>query len=271
VTWSIGTLGIGASSVIGFPAVVLASAPAGRLITFESEVGVGGTPLSQASATASVCVGAGCLSLPLQTTYEDGTFDLLNWTEFGPFKFPPDAPGGDLEASQITSGGNPGSHLRFGIQGVSVPLGESSIAWGHLISDQAVHDPASVGAIERIDFGFDGRLPSGGRGNRAVTLAVQQDGFIWFALDTRVFIGDSSWMPLSISGLQALDFSSFLTEQPGQPVNPDFSGGGAPIAFGISQGTSCPTTSDCSLPPIVIQVDIDNFEVVVTHTDLSLP
>jgi hypothetical protein len=271
VTWSIGTLGIGASSVVGFPAVVLASAPAGRLITFESEVGVGGTPLSQASATASVCVGAGCLPLPLQTIYQDGTFDLASWTEFGPFILPPDVPGGDVEASQITTGGNPGSHLRFAVQGVSVPLGESSVVWGHLISDQAVHDPASVGAIERIDFRFDGRLTPGGRGGRAVTLAVQQDGFLWSAFDTRAFIFDLNWVALSIAGLQASDFRSLLTAEPGQPVNPDFSGTGSPIAFGLSHGTSCPTTSDCSTPPIVISVDIDNFEVVVTHADLSLP
>lgn len=271
VTWSVGTLGTGASTLVGLPVTVVGSAPPGRLITFDFEVGVGGAPLSHASATASVCLGAGCLPLPIQTTYEDGTFDLANWTAVGPFKSPPGAPGGELAAAQIASGGNPGSHLRFSIHGVQVPDGNSSVAWGHLISDQAVHDPMAAGAIDRIDFRFDGRLPPGSVGNRALSLAVQQDGFVWFALDTRVFVDSLSWTPLSISDLQASDFVSFGSGEPGQSANPDFSGVGSPIAFGVSNGVSCPTTSTCSAHPVEIPADIDNFEVVVTHTDVTLP
>jgi cysteine-rich repeat protein len=205
-------------------------------------------------------VGA-CEGAAVLTESFDGGFDPSSWTEWGPFIVPPNVPGGDVGASHGTDGGNPGGHLRFGIQGVSVPRGESTTVWGHLVSDQAVHDPASRGAIGRIDFSFDGRLPPGGLGNRAVTLAVEQDGFLWFALDKRVFIGDLGWMPMSIPHLQASDFTSLLIDEPGQPEHPDFSDEGSPIYFGLSQGNHCPTASDCSLPPSFVEVDIDNVRV----------
>jgi hypothetical protein len=204
---------------------------------------------------------------------EDGTFDPDDWNERGPFILPDDVPGGDVDSSQLTTGGNPDHHLRFLIEGVSVPLGESSQAWGLLINEneQAIYDPMSAGLIERIDFEFDARLPPDDiRGNRAVSLALEQDGFLWAAIDTRVFVDESGWTPKGIFGLSASDFTSFIWAERGQPATPDFSFGGSPITFGLVQGVSCPTTSDCSLTPVPNEVDIDNWKVAINQTGVHL-
>jgi len=204
---------------------------------------------------------------------EDGTFDPGDWTQHGPFILPDDVPGGDVDWSQLTTGGNPDHHLRFLIEGVSVPLGESSQAWGILINEnaEAVYDPEDVGSIQRIDFEFDARLPPEDlRGNRAVSLAVQQDGFRWAAVDKRVFIDEAIWTSKWIFGLTESDFTPFIWAERGQPANPDFSFGGSDLAFGLVQGTSCPTTSDCSLTPVPSEVDIDNWKVAVNDSGLSL-
>jgi hypothetical protein len=208
---------------------------------------------------------------------EDGTFDPEDWTPRGPFILPDDAPGGDVDWSQLTTGGNPDHHLRFLIEGVSVPLGESSQAWGILINEnaEAVYDPEDVGSIQRIDFEFDARLPPDDiRGNRAVSLAVRQtvgeDEFLWAAIDKRVFIDEAIWTSKWIFGLTESDFTPFIWAKRGQPPTPDFSFGGEPISFGLVQGTSCPTTSDCSLTPVPSEVDIDNWKVAVNDSGLSL-
>ncbi|MBW1906429.1 MAG: hypothetical protein JRJ24_14200 [Deltaproteobacteria bacterium] len=204
---------------------------------------------------------------------EDGAFDPEDWTDRGPFILPDDVPGGAVDWSQLTTGGNPDHHLRFLIEGVSVPLGESSQAWGLLINEneQAIYDPMSAGLIERIDFEFDARLPPDDiRGNRAVSLALEQDGFLWAAIDTRVFVDESGWTPKGMFGLTESDFTPFIWAERGQPSTPDFSFGGSPIAFGLVQGVSCPTTSDCSLTPVPNEVDIDNWTVAVNQTGVQL-
>ena len=111
-----------------------------------------------------------------QERYEDGEFQvdasgtLLDWSPYGSFNNPPDAPGGGFDASAPRSGGNPQAYVRPQLTSVTVPLGGMWSVWGFLINDQAVYDPASLGAIERIDFDFDSRIPPGGRGSRAVSL-----------------------------------------------------------------------------------------------------
>ena len=229
-------------------------------------------------------VAASVLLLPqnaaAQTIYEDGTFELgtagaggQGWTERGPFALPEEAGPGDMDSEQLATGGNPDSHLRFTIAAESVPMGESSQAWGILINEDAAYDPATLGAIERVDFDFDARLPPNDvRGNRVVSLALQQDQFVWLwgAVDTRLFVDEALWRSKWIFGLEASDFIPFIWMEPGQPANPDFSVNGSPIVFGLLTGTSCPTTSDCSLTPVPSGVDVDNWKVAVNDSGLSL-
>jgi hypothetical protein len=211
-----------------------------------------------------------------QERYEDGAFDvdgggvLVDWSIYGSFNDPPDAPGGGYDAAAPRSGGNHGAFLRPVLTSVTVPMGGMWAVWGILINDQAVYNPATMGPIERIDFDFDSRLPPGERGSRAVSLAVQQDGFLWGAIARRELITEASWTPWSISDLQAADLVPHIWMEDGQPAMPDFSENGSPISFGIVQGQSCPATSDCSAPPTPIEVDIDNWAVTVNDTALRI-
>ena len=211
-----------------------------------------------------------------QEQYEDGTFDvdgngaLVDWSPFGPFLDANNPTGGGYGASAPRSGGNPGAHLQSELTTPSVPLGESWGVWGILINDQAVYDPSTMGAIERIDFDFDARVPVGTFGTRAVSLAIMQDGYLWGVLNRRLITGEQSWSPTSISGLVADDFMQHVWGQGGQPETPDFSETGAPISFGLLQGQSCPVTSDCSLPARTPAIDVDNWTVTVNDTGLSI-
>jgi hypothetical protein len=207
-----------------------------------------------------------------QTVYKEGNFDLTNWSLFGPFPTPEGTEDnrGAADARAPISGGNSGGYLRFSVTGVTVPIGSSTVTWALLINDQAEYDPGSLGALERVDFDFDGRVPPEDRLNRVVTLAVEQGGFRWAAIDTRLFLDEKSWLSKWILGLQAEDFVALSWAEEDQPVNPDFSSTASPIKFGILTGTSCPTTSDCSATPPPKEVDIDNWRVAVNETDLSL-
>lgn len=224
---------------------------------------------------ALVVLLAPAQSAVAQTVYEEGTFDLGHWRNLGPFSTPEDD---TLDGTPATgaetpsSGGSPGGYLRFSVTGVAVPIGSSTVAWAMLINDQAVYNPQdpSLGAIERIDFDLDARVPPEDRLQRIVSLAVEQDGQLWAAIAPRLFIQEKSWLPTWISGLQAEDFVALNWAEEDQPVNPDFSSTASPIKFGILTGASCPTTSDCSVRPSLKEVDIDNWRVAVNESNLSL-
>jgi hypothetical protein len=224
---------------------------------------------------ALVVLLAPAQSAVAQTVYEEGTFDLGHWRNLGPFSTPEDD---TLDGTPATgaetpsSGGSPGGYLRFSVTGVAVPIGSSTVAWAMLINDQAVYNPQdpSLGAIERIDFDLDARVPPEDRLQRIVSLAVEQDGQLWAAIAPRLFIQEKSWLPMWISGLQAEDFVALNWAEEDQPVNPDFSSTASPIKFGILTGASCPTTSNCSVRPSLKEVDIDNWRVAVNESNLSL-
>jgi len=235
--------------------------------------------LHPASATLSFLVLALLVqaqSAAAQEHYEDGLFEvdgdgvLVDWSVYGSFNDPPDAPGGGYDASAPRSGGNPQAYLRPQLTSVTVPPGGMWAVWGILINDQAVYDPANLGAIERIDFDFDSRVPPESRGSRAVSIAVQQDGFLWAAIGRRFLVAEQSWTSSSLSGLQASDFTAHIWMEEAQPPMPDFSESGLPVSFGLVQGQSCPTTSDCSAPPTPIEVDVDNWSVTVNQTGLNI-
>jgi len=219
---------------------------------------------------ALVVLLAPAKSAVAQTVYEEGNFDLATWTVFGPFITPEEnLGGGDFDVEAPTSGGNPDGYLRLKVTGVAVELGTSSLVWALLINDDAEYEPGTPGAIERVDFDFDARLPPGARGNRAVTIALEQDGFVWAAIDKRLFVDDMRWVSKWIFGLEAADFTTANWGEQDQPVNPDFSDTASPIKFGIAQGQSCPVASDCRIS-VQLELDIDNWKVAVNGTGLSL-
>lgn len=210
-----------------------------------------------------------------QTVYEESTFDLGHWRNLGPFSTPADD---TFEGTPATgaatpsSGGNPGAYLRFSVTGVAVPMGGSTVTWAMLINDQAEYNPqdSNLGAIERIDFDLDARVPPEDRLQRVLTIAVEQDDQVWAVIEKRLFIQEKSWLPAWISGLQAEDFTAANWAVENQPVNPDFSSSGSPIKFGLALATSCPTTADCSPMPVPKEVDVDNWRVAVNESDFTL-
>lgn len=209
-----------------------------------------------------------------QTLFEDGTFAvddsdmLVDWSDHGPFILPASAGPGRMQSSQLVEDEDP--YLSFEVEGEAVALGESSEAWAILINDTAEFDPAGPGPIRSITLDFIGRRPPGGVGNRAVTFALEQRGYRWAAIAERVFVGDDLWMPMQIAGLEESDFTFHTWGQDGQPETPDFSDAGPPITLGIATGTSCPTTSDCSVT-VVAEVHIDDWTVNVFTDDDPIP
>lgn len=215
---------------------------------------------------AAISAAALCLAVTsagAQTVIEDGTFDLAaDWTLHGPFIRPEGSTGADVQASQQVEFNN--AFLRFGIAHPTVASG-SSQAWGILINDTREYGPgrADSGSIDEIRFDFTARVSPGGRLDRIVSLAVEQDGYLWAALDRRVFFSNTGWLAMQIDELVASDFVPHLWEGSVQPPNPDFSENGSPLTFGILTGTSCPDTSDCS-NFLLKELDLDNWRVTIT-------
>ena len=191
--------------------------------------------------------------------FEDSTFDVdSDWSDYGPYLNPSDVGDGDLQAAQATEGSN--DYLSFAVQGAS-PEGAPYVVWGILIREgpSYVYDPTEDGTIDRVWFEADARVPPGERGQRIVTMAVEQDGFVWTANDKRAFISEMTFTPVQIMDLRPEDFTFLYFGQPGQPERPNFS---EPIRFGIVNGNSCPSTSVCTNPP-PSEVHVDNWVVTV--------
>lgn len=208
----------------------------------------------------ALLLAPGSLPAQAQKVYSDTEFDFAaNWSLYGPYVLPPDAPNGGFVAEQSLSGGQPGAHLQLTMTRPTAPLGTAVAVWGAVINDTMVWDPAGQadGPLGRLDFRIDAR--DGG----AWTLAVRQGDYVWLALAKRKFGVLDGWISLSIDCLQETHFvplpgSEYVVE--GQPEHPDFSAGAAPIAFGIGAGLSCPTTSNCT-QVIPVEFGLDNLEV----------
>ncbi len=191
-----------------------------------------------------------------ETVYSDTEFDFENdWSLYGPYIIPDDAPNGGFSAEQSPVNGNPGAHLEVTMTRPTADLGTAVAVWGAVINDTFVWDPAaqSDGPLGRVDFQIDAW--DGG----AWSLAVKQGDYVWMALTRRKFGVNDAWVTLSIDCLEEEDFaplpgSEFVVED--QPLHPDFSMNGAPISFGIGAGLSCPTTSDCTqVIPVLFGLD----------------
>lgn len=201
--------------------------------------------------------------------FEDGTFDLDGWSEYGAYIFPPDNGSGSMDSTQQMEGGD--YFLSFAVEGESVPMGSTSSAWAILIKDDAIFDLTVSGQvpIRTVDFSFVMRLPVDAGGNRTVTLALEQDGYVWAAMDSRVFTNaddGNDWAAFEITDLTAADFSFHTWGADGQPETPDFSDMGSEIRFGLATGTSCPATSDCTII-VVSEVHVDDWLVTVFDED----
>lgn len=209
---------------------------------------------------------ASSLALAQPTVYVDTEFDVeADWKLFGPFVVPEDAQGADFGAQQI-AGVNP--YMEVALTRAAVNSG-SVETWGMLINETMRWDPDETadGPLGKIDLSF--HIVGGG----AWSLAVEQDGFVWYALAKRFVRTSNDPTVITIKGLVEEDFipvrgSEFEPEFKDQAMHPDFSADGGLITFGIGIGFSCPQTSNCSAP-LARSMDIDDLEITA-YPDVPL-
>lgn len=175
----------------------------------------------------------------------DGNFDLadyqVNTLQPG---------GGAVTVARITSGGNPGAHLRITTDAPASPA-DDWVSRTYLISSSFAYDPGASGRIVSIDLSLDvsATLPPPpfnflSNGTRFV---VEQAGN-YFAYGVQLPLIQNSYLTASAFALSAQDFNRVVDLRLGTTdptLHPDFSAG--TLRFGISpavfvSGTSAQST-----------------------------
>jgi hypothetical protein len=168
-------------------------------------------------------------------SFSDGIFDSAEWTgtifTLGPT-------GGTASGSQILTGGNPDEYRQ--VQATINPTagtGRNGSASLYSIYALAIYAPASIGAIESIDFSIDTFQTSSASGG-TVTAALLQDGVLFTG--ARGLAGpEMDWTNKAISGLVQSEFLEI--DSTGRAVgNPDFSRSGSSITLGFRYVISTP-------------------------------
>jgi len=196
-------------------------------------------------------------SLLAQITYEDTEFDVVSdWTNYGPYVTGGAPMNQAFSTEQILTGGNPGAYAAVMMTRATDATGATG-TWAAMINHTMMWDPSesSNGPIGKIDFRLE--VNTGG----AWSLAVEQDGYVWIALNRRIINLGEGWSTLVIDCLSEVDFVALPGSNiEGQPLHPDFSASGMPITFGIGTGLSCPSACTVISP---ITFKLDNFRVTV--------
>lgn len=181
-----------------------------------------------------------------QISYSDGDFGGGNWN-FQTFT----SLGAGAIASRISSGGNPGAHLRLTL---SMAAGEGySLIWG--FNSAAVYDPSTL-AISTVGYRED--LLQGGspqvsgaallqNGLRYYRFAWTTDASTWTTRTATPEVGASGYL---------LDHNQ---NNGVNPVNPDFSSVGASITFGFYRSIGGTAMTDFSA-----YSGLDNWTTTVT-------
>ncbi len=156
-------------------------------------------------------------------------------------------------ASNQLTGGNPGAHIATSMNLFAGDL----IAVGG-IKDNYTYTPSIEGPIDSIAFKVDAKMVSAG--SAGMVLAIEQGGQVFYDTDGPGFTGD--WSVVSRSGLKAASFSTFGTENIG---NPDFTGSAPPMKFGfvVANLISGSNVSNGS-GPFSLSHQVDNFELTIT-------
>ncbi len=179
--------------------------------------------------------------------FSDDTFAAADWTIHSA-----SVGGGSQLAMQSLTVGNPAPSRLMDHDSPGTGGGPAEVVEVVHRYTGGTYDPASAGAISAIDASWQRivTLNDGGTGLVEESFVVIQGGTA-FATASEVF-STTSWQAVSHTGLVALDFDD------GGGGHPDFSAGGAPIAFGYRRRT----TSDAPIEAFV-QHGIDAFAVTV--------
>lgn len=171
---------------------------------------------------AALVAFAGCASLARAATISETTFDDADWFMHQSTYY---VPGSTSSASQAVGAGYTGN-ARYVVNGLSGGGGIYGIS---------IYSPfAWSGSVPLTDLTMSIRARSGGY-LQAFGFGIEQGGNYWvggYSLTT------SAYDVLTLN-LAATDFiTPFGVDPATQPVNPDFSGGGAPIRFGFYTANS---------------------------------
>ena len=178
----------------------------------------------------AVFAGGNTLAIGASVNFSDGTFNDSDWaiTVLGAGN------GGTATASQVLSGGNPGSFRQITEIVNAAPNGSSEsvvLAFNEKLG--ATFNPGTTGAISSIDYSEDAM--STGQG---FAPAFIQGGtiYVYDLLGT----APSTWTSETEPGLTAGTFvsSSAFGVSGGPVTNPDFSTAGAPLTFGFVRTTA---------------------------------
>lgn len=159
--------------------------------------------------------------------YQEGEFAPSDWSLTAILS--PSENGPTYSATRPSTGGNPGAYVR-----VSYSLSPGwSVRVLHLATT-ATYDPASQGAIYRVDFSEDCAGTDGDVSPYSIPM-LQQGGRTYGAIEYRRWCSSSAWASVRIRpSLRSVDFARI--DGPGCAAGescPDFSATGAPIALGL--------------------------------------
>ena len=178
---------------------------------------------------------------PSSSTFSDGDFNPGDWS----YTLVTHANGGTVTVTSPTSGGSPGAHMRIAqhFAAGSAPPNDSHILTFHARAG-AVHDPATGGAIQSLDYSESSILfgcEFTGCGGQSTGPAIMQDGHIYVfrtgSTPYSQFL--DTWRVQSSNGLTAAHFYMVMdATQPGvlhvDPArHPDFTAGASPLQFGF--------------------------------------
>ncbi|HIA14947.1 MAG TPA: CHRD domain-containing protein [Nitrospirales bacterium] len=182
-------------------------------------------------------------------TFSDDTFNDADWDILAEIFIDNDARGGgDVGASQVGEGGNPGAFRQ--VQQALTSADDSATILAFHRNVNAVYSPSAQGAIGTIDFSIDAITFSDGS-PLAVGPALLQNGGIYFSAATNT---DRTWSTASLTGLTVESFFNL------DFFPPNFSKTGNAIAFGFVVSSS----GFADLANVEFSGGVDNWSVTVT-------
>ncbi len=205
-----------------------------------------GVAAARRSSIAALAIGVLAAPAAHAALIGDGAFAPADWSLGGYTNS-----GSGVSASQVLTGGDPGSYrlVNDSVNSVGGPV-TNSIVVGVSIYESALFDPASQGALGPLNFSIESLCPTAttscaGNG-QASGFAVRQGGVTYIS-NVLYNTGDANngagWVGHTATGLLASGFSRVNvtnTTLADATQHPDFSAAGGQIYFGFFTANSTP-------------------------------
>jgi len=151
--------------------------------------------------------------------------------------------------SRESTGGNPDAYRRIDL---TIGLGQVAL-WVLNMKKDAMWDPATQGGICGIRARMDGTDKDAGTTETIYSMALRQEGKIYWSEDFRVNV--EGWKTMDPA-----DETAFIQWDPFGLTGPDLSASGKPIQFGFLAGASGNNTTG---NPRTFKYGVDNWRFVV--------